>query len=491
MIAFLGYLFVILILIRFTVQKLIPPIKPSFFLLLVFAKCMAVPAFYFLYQQFPGGFEKSDSGKFYSDILSIRELAHSDFSSFLRLMSGFALQQDQSAELQHCLTRMNQWSNGAANVLPYNDNRVLIRIHALLSFLPFANWYVHALFCCLFSLAGIILLHRAFSIHFAGKENLFFVIAFFFPSLWLYTGGLLKEGICVFFLGSTAVCLRRSLHHELSAGLILSLCCLALLSILVKPYLLAFGFVCFALYFLYNRRLQGRKLLFTATLAAAGFFINFFITQLGGQSIEKAALHLRHSYTGVEKGGIYLSDGFHFVRLDYNLKSVHQGQDGRYRIGKGIPFHYWEDTHHLDTLYQCANQDTTHAYDLVDSSPAGNSNFSRKFPTGAMPLQVIESFYRSLFYPFFFNANSRSEWVASFENLIIALALLMVLFNMAGRTKNGFLPYVFVIFAVGVSFFSGFVVSNTGTIIRYRAPAILFLLLAALYFYRYSPKKYI
>jgi hypothetical protein len=87
-----------------------------------------------------------------------------------------------------------------------------------------------------------------------------------------------------------------------------------------------------------------------------------------------------------------------------------------------------------------------------------------------------------LFYPSFYNANNALQVLASFENLLVALALVIIVFSFIKSKKEKFLPFVFIFFVLSLCLLIGITAPNSGAIFRYRSPAMVFLLLAALYF---------
>src|SRR6185503_18610496 len=113
-----------------------------------------------------------------------------------------------------------------------------------LSFIAFGSWFVHALFSCVFSFIGIFMLYKCFKEFFSGKELPFFLILCFFPSLWLYTGAFLKEGLTVFFLGCLLYRIKRTIYGERSTIGILWFIFLLFISLVLKPYILFFAATC-------------------------------------------------------------------------------------------------------------------------------------------------------------------------------------------------------------------------------------------------------
>jgi hypothetical protein len=154
-----------------------------------------------------------------------------------------------------------------------------------------------------------------------------------------------------------------------------------------------------------------------------------------------------------------------------------------YTVANGAPYMYWNDTRNTDTLYMVHNRDTITAYELAFMTPRSGSNFElpslRHHPVRA----VAQALYFALFHPFFINAESALQMLASFENLILLMALAMVLYGMVRRKKSRLLPVALMTFALSVSIIVSLSSPNSGAVFRYRAPAVVFILLSALYYY--------
>lgn len=197
--------------------------------------------------------------------------------------------------------------------------------------------------------------------------------------------------------------------------------------------------------------------------------------------LEAAATHQRR-FAGVSKGGVFLSNEKKFIRLNYDTSQIKRvtKDTNKYTIRKDVSYMYWQPGYPNDTLYSSHNEDTTTDYQLVYTIKPGKSNVS--LPVSNPVITIGACFYYTLFYPMFFNANGFLQLVASVENLLVLLALLIIFTGLITHKKDRYLPAGFLIFALALCLLIGFSAPNSGAIFRYRSPAMLFLLLAALYF---------
>lgn len=490
-------------------------ISKTQFSLLFLLKLIAVPVFYLLYQKLYGGIENLDAGIFYHDAKELNEFAQSDFLGYLKILFGLQDESENSAVFRECLVNTKNWDNGYVKGFFYNDNRIVIRIHSILHFIAFNSYFVHALFCCFLSLVGIVFLYKSVKEFFEGKEKFVLLILCFFPALWFYTGALLKESYTVFVLGSTAFQIQQIVSGKISFLNLLWFACLLFLSFLLKPYVLGISAISFALFFFIQRagKIKYKSLVFFSVILIGIIFANFSVEKLKHKSLLEAALDHQRNFASVANGGVFLANDTTYLRLEYDTTLVNKisNNPATYTIKKNVPYTYWEDSHHNDTLYCLANQDTITHYHLVFKTPQGGSNIN----LSNYQNNFFAPWYYSLFYPFFFNAKGVMQFLASFENMAILVSLLFCLIsfirNLATsisddrslsrsdmsevssrhgfqgaskptRTDKMFPALVFLCIALAVCFIIGLTTPNSGAIFRYRGPVVFFILLAALYY---------
>jgi len=465
-------------------------ISKTKFALIFAGKAIAVPVFIFVYNQFYGGIKNFDTGKFYHDVMVISDLAKKDLNFFLRFILGFQNDQLGSYDYEYAFRSTYNWSNGKIKDYVYNDNRILIRVHVLINFIAFNSYPVHALLNCFLSFIGIYFLFKTFKEWFVGKELLMLLILCFFPALWFYTGALLKEGISIFVLGNLAYQVKKVCFHKTLLLSKLYLVFLLLISVLLKPYVLAFSGVCFTLFFMLVRssKIKNKVIVFISVLFFFVFLVNIFSILLKNRSIGTAIMQHQQRFISVSKGGIFLENALTFARLPNDTALIKKvpGTKNIFTINSKVSFIYWK-TGKKDTLYCLDNSDTVSRYELVEIIHESHSNIST---SQTNLLSVIAScYYYTLFYPFFFNAANALQFLASFENLAIVAALIMIIFGMFQNRKNSLLPVAFMCIALCICLLVGFSAPNSGAIFRYRSPAIIFMLLAALYYCKQLFKK--
>lgn len=467
-------------------------IQPKQIGLLFFLKILAIPVFYQVYQKIYGGIDNFDTGKFYNDAKVINSIAYKDFYSYVKLLFGF--QNDTPGSYDFLLVKNTQnWDNGEIKDFLYNDNRILIRLHSIVHFFSFQSYFVHALFSCLISFTGAFYLYKTFHNYFKGKEIWFLAIACLFPALWFYTGALLKEGLSLFVLGTTLYAIKKLILDLFSLKRVFSFLFLLWLCLLLKPYLLVFAILCFASFFIIEKYWHWPLKIIPFLLACAGMLIVSNIISIGikNKSLTQAALNHQRIFSGVSEGGIFLYNSERFVRLNYDTGSVQKinQQHSIYTIRKGISYMYWKNSVAHDTLYCVANYDTLTRYQLAYIIKPGGSNLKPVFYQKNVVSVLFNSAYYAMLFPFFYNCTGPLQYLASFENLFILISVLIVVFGFILNKQNAFMPFVFLIFALGICLLVGITTPNSGAIFRYRSPAVIFILFAAVYYLKVEEWK--
>ncbi len=459
-------------------------INSKTFIFLFLLKVLAIPVFYIVYKKLYGGLEKFDAGKFYTDSKILNDFAKADPLEYIKLLFGLQDESPGTVLYDKYIVNTFQWDNGRLKDYLYNDNRVVIRLHSLIHFISFNSYYVHALLSCFLSFIGITYLYKALKAYFKGKEIFVLLILCFLPALWFYTGALLKEGLVIFIFGCLIYALKKIISEGYTLKILFSVVFLVFISLLLKPYLLFFAAALFSLFFWLSNanKIKYKAIALVSALTLFLVLLNCFSLVFKKSSLMEAAVKHQRVFADASKGGIFLLDDIKFVRLEFDVNLVKKvgTNDSLFTIKKNVPYIYWEHTHQEDTLFSPANTDTITQYKLVYQLPKSGSNIS----IGSKNLfgLSISSFYYSLFYPLFFNSKSLMQHLASLENLFIVISFFIILIGLIQNKKDNFPAITFVLFALLLCLLIGLTTPNSGAIFRYRSPAVVFILLAALYY---------
>ncbi|MBP6335313.1 MAG: hypothetical protein KA444_07565 [Bacteroidia bacterium] len=104
----------------------------------------------------------------------------------------------KAPELREYYVRMNAWLN--TDVM-FNDNKTIIRLNVLFQFFSLGNYYVHVVFINFISFIGLLGIFKTFRQYLPGSSTILFLTTFFIPSVVFWGSGLLKDGLLLFAFG--------------------------------------------------------------------------------------------------------------------------------------------------------------------------------------------------------------------------------------------------------------------------------------------------
>lgn len=446
-------------------------------------KCLAVPVFYYIFKKYYGGIEQYDAGGFFRDSKTINELAYSNFTEFFKLMIGIQDESEGSFLFNNYITRTNNWDEGMSSRLIFNDNRTVIRIHALIHFISFNSYYVHALFSCLLSFIGISLIYKSFKFYFLGKELLFIAPFILLPNLWLFTGALLKEPIIILLIGVNFYMINKFIIRKSTSVLAwLYLIPIVFFSIILKPQVLV---VVSGLYLVYSlaKNVKFPILYFSGGVILITVIANLSILQFKNANLFDYVGKKQNEFTDLMKGGYFLKDKTKFVRVEYDSKNITRiliNNQEMYKINYNVPFYYWEDSHQKDSMYCASNRDTVTLYKLIYKIVPAKSGYAIGKPELSINgiKQTAKALYYAIIYPISFNSFLNS--IVSIENLFLFICLLTSLIGLFIKKEKLIILFFITVFLSLILLF-GFTTPNTGAIVRYRSIVTPFIVLAAFY----------
>lgn len=462
-------------------------LNPKFYLSAFLIKILAIGAFYLLYMKLYGTIYYSDTGNFYRDSKIIHNIAFSNFGEFFKLMFGFQDDGAGSYIYENFLKPTTTWDKTNAEVL-YNDNRLILRMHALIHFISFGNYAVHALFSCFLSFIGIHWIYKTFKPQFVNKEIYFFLIWVLFPGVWFWTSGLFKEGPALFLLGMLLISLKRVIaERKYSFKNLIMLFIVLQLAVVFKSYLmLPVLLATIVFYGVKNRTDIKVSLKYLVWLIIVFLVTNLTLKLVFEKDCVKLLAGRQKTFLDVSSGGIFLAADGKYLRIayDYSLVKLDSSQaEVKGKINFGVPYTYWNEINMADTLICEGNTDTSKIYTLIHVIPKQNSTFT--------PVILVAdwwSFIKSIpyslcvaaFKPFFYDARNTMDLISSVENLIILLFVLLFIYNGVKRNfRNPYFIY-FLSMAVMVLIVIGITSPNLGAMQRYRALIVPFILLTAL-----------
>ncbi len=326
----------------------------------------------------------------------------------------FGIQNDNACFDANYYTKMNNWYRVFETEM-YNDSHTIIRLNAVFRLFSFGSYHVHTVFMCFLSLTASVFLFKFFSKQINGKELLIFLAVFLIPSVLLWTSAVLKEGLLLFGMGVL-------LYYFLSL-------------------------------------LDKKKILFSILMVIFGFFILLYIKYYTLAALLIPLL----AFVCVRKFQIKrtLLTYAGFLLLAFSFISI---------------LSFLSEDYNVFRILSIKQQDFI---GLAKSMDAGSLLNAPKLDASIwsfiqnIPYALFVVFFR----PFFFESTNPLMIVAGLENLAILLLFVFAFFlkEKKIKEKNLFffsLSFVFILYVL-----IGVTTPVMGAIVRYKVPALIFLLI--------------
>ncbi len=319
--------------------------------------------------------------------------------------------QGDQPQLQKYYDNADHWTREFDYGL-FNDNRTIMRTNALFCLVSQGNIFMHIVLMAFLSFIGCFVLFKAFAKIFNINKYLLLLSAFLIPSCWFWTSGLMKEGLIMFAIGFAFWFLVK-LYHKFTIISLLGFIISCAMMFTSKIYVLpAFLPAVMFLFIAKKMNIKYQTITFFSILALSFVFVLFSDKLLG-----------------------------------YDIISTLSGKQNDF-------INYIE-----------LQEDPGSTYDLTRLNPDVLS-FIKIIPEG-----LINSFFR----PFPSEVNSA---FMLFSFLEIVLFCLMGIIAIVYFKKPNTYTTRFILFGVMFILFLYVVVGvytpNTGSIVRYRTPALPF-----------------
>ena len=326
----------------------------------------------------------------------------------------FVQEKSSDKEVNVVLKYTNNWETHNKNRF-FGNNRFIIRVNMLLNLISLNSYGVHAIIFSFLAFMGLFWIFRFFYRQLPERKWLIFLAVFGFPSIVFWSSGILKESLVFFFIGLILNCGSYALKgRKPIARSILVL--VAFFFLFQIRAIIALIFIPIALGYLWNYlRPQRRSFL--------PYFILLFISL--------SLLSESKRITGTDFYGILVEKRMAFEQV---------GQENN----------------------------------------AGSMILSAQFDADGIsvlkstPIALINSIFR----PTPWEAHGQLMWMASLENVLLFLVLVVLVVFPNPEIKSPNLLWFALLFALANLIITGLTVPILGAISRYRIIGLLFLLMA-------------
>ena len=205
--------------------------KPNALRFAFLAKVVCGFLVYLIYAYYYGNRIEADTFKYFDDSYYLYEALYSKPVDFFKMLFGINCDGTYFDQLYY--DKMNNWYRAYENSL-YNDNRLIIRVNAVLRIFSFGNYHVHSIILNFIAFIGSVGMARFF-LHYVQSKWKVYVAVFFIPSVIFWSSGILKESLLLFAMGLFCYFIYRLVIHKNWINLLLLIIPFLLL-VLLKFY---------------------------------------------------------------------------------------------------------------------------------------------------------------------------------------------------------------------------------------------------------------
>jgi hypothetical protein len=414
---------------------------------------------YLIYTYYYTDRTTADIFKYYDDSKILFNVLLEEPKSFFKLL--FGIDSNSHYLNENYISKMQYWFNAYQNDV-YNDNRIIIKLNALIQPFSFGYFNVHTIFFNFISLIGLTAIYKAverFKIH----KKVLLVIVFLIPSVIFWSSGVLKESILFFGLGIFLLNYFRLVHDKYSIKNIIYLIISTAILISIKPYVFLAIFLPLVAYFWVYKSNQNNTFLRYGITLILGLIIALNLKYANAKyDILDIISTRQNNFINLANGGIYLQD-------DKKSALIH------------IPDNQRENLIKIDETHFKIKETPETVYTAIFNEQKSGSllNVNRLKPTLSSFLRESpQALINSLFRPYPFESSSPFIILSGLENLILFILIILVFVfrKIPDKKEVNFILLVFT-FSFTLLLFIGLTTPVMGSIVRYKSPALLFLII--------------
>ena len=367
----------------------------------------------------------------------------------------------------------------------YNDARSLSLLNMVFLFFSFGYFQVHIIFMCFLSLIGLTALYHTFEKYLVRKHIQLFVVIFLIPSVLFWSSGVLKEGILFFGLGIFLYASNCGMPTTYSFKKIIVILLSISILLLIKFYVLVALLPGLYLNFIVSRTSDRYLLLKYSSSIFIIIFGAIVLTYLNNDYNPLKLVKDKQVKAILEaRGGVYLANRDKVICINYanREKQLIVLTDSTYKIQRGSNYIFWKanDMSVYDSVR--SSLDTTSykiAYSIVPANSIMHIDFLKSDFSNIF-IVLPQALFNVFFQPTIWSVDDAIQLFPAIENLIIIVLIILsiIFFNKRHEHKEIVffcLSFVFILFVL-----VGITTPAVGAIVRYKIPALPFLIIAML-----------
>lgn len=439
-------------------------------------KVMSGFLLYLIYTYYYTDRSTADIWKYYDDGMVMYSALAQHPLHYFQMLFGIG---NDAVQFQPYYDQMNHWYRPYGSSIA-NDTHTIIRFNAFVRMFSLGHYNVHSVVANFLGLVGLMGIFHFLRQMAPAKEKWFFAAVFLMPGMMFWASGVLKEPLLLFGLGLMLYGVQKLTDNGLSAVRLMFIAVSLFMLITVKSYALIAILPGLAAWLFYKRFSRIHPaIVFTGIYVLLALLVVAFTFLFPEKSPVERLAQKQYEFYQLADGGTYVQTAqgdtlyiypkyYEALQFSEDKKLVQpKSEVGAVDWRKAKTLHeeliLLNEKDELTVLLDYGKTGSTIDIPKLDSSIASVIKGSPAALTNA------------LFRPYPWEVRSPFMALSGLENLIIAfLFVLMILFF---RKEALYQPifYITFFFALIILLLTGLVTPVVGAIVRYKVPALPFL----------------
>ena len=431
---------------------------------------------YLIYTYYYSDRSTSDIWKYYDDAMVMYSTLHQAPADFFKMLFGIG---NNTPHFEQYYDQMNHWYRPYGSSVA-NDTHTIIRFNAFVRLFSLGHYNVHSMVVNFLGLVGLTgILHFLKQMD-PNKERWFFAGVFLMPGMMFWASGVLKEPLLLFGLGLFLFGVMKLTNDGFSVKSVIIVLFSLFFLLTVKSYALAaigLGLIAWILSRNFNS--------IHPVVWFAGVFLLGFVGLIGldkvapEKSLFKRMAQRQYEFYQLAGGGTYIKTTANdtlYIGAE-NHKDLEFISDRKeLRISDAVNAVYWKDAK-KESATSISLESGENYQVLLDYGKTGSTiDIPILEPNAwsmlkAVPMALINATFRP--YPWMI----RSPFMAlsGLENMMILVLLILAVFKFQAEVLRNPIFWVSISFALIIIVLTGLVTPVVGAIVRYKVPALPFL----------------
>lgn len=434
---------------------------------------------YLIYTYYYTDRSTSDIWKYYDDGMVMFSALRDQPLDYVKMLIGIG---NDGLHFEQYYDRMNHWYRPFSSSIA-NDTHTIIRFNAFMRLFSLGHYNVHSVVANFLGLVGLTGILHFLKQMAQSKEKWFFTGVFLMPGMMFWASGVLKEPLLLFGLGLLLYGVVKWAVDGFNWKRLLTVLISVSLLTTVKSYALAaIGLPLVA--WLVSRKLASLKpaLVFLGIFALGTVILVAVHQLMPSQSLFTRMAQRQYEFYQLAEGGTYIKssqgDSLYASASDYEkLEFVNDRKE--VLTSEPIQAVNWRDAKKEGVATVSLSSNEKHEV-LLDYGKTGSTIETPRLEPNfcsvlkASPVALLNAMFR----PFPWNIRSPFMMLSGIENLIILLLLVLCVVRFQSNALAHPIFWVAATFSFCILILTGLVTPVVGAIVRYKVPALPFLVCA-------------